>query len=87
MLYIHILLSVTSLVAHLLFAASQARGTNYVSLRWLTYGSLLAASGSGLLLSDGTARGFAHIVSMLVMFLAVHAIIFGARRHYARDNG
>jgi len=80
-LIIHIICSVVSLALHWAWFMGAVHRNSVP--RWLkvtTLSTLSVAVGSGLLLANGSAHSAVHSISMLGLFMLMHAGIYAARR-------
>lgn len=86
-LIIHIICSVVSLALHWAwFMGAMHQNSVPKWLKITTLSTLSVAIGSGLLLANGSARSVVHSISMLGLFILMHAGIYAARRVLAAEH-
>lgn len=86
-LIIHIICSVLSLGLHWAwFMGAMHRNTVPQWLKITTLSTLSVAVGSGLMLANSSAHSAIHSISMLGLFVVMHASIYAARRVFATEH-
>lgn len=83
MLVLHIIVSMLSLALHSALLFKHFRGAQASRITTAMYSSIVAAVLSGILILDGSAKGYAHGIGMLGVLGAFHVALAVARRTYA----
>lgn len=80
MLLIHITMSCLSLILHSMLLVRGLSNQTSLRLAVSTYASLIGAVGTGVVLLDGSAKGYAHGLGMIGVLGAFHVGLYMTRR-------